>query len=896
MTADWQQIDAVLDRLYAADREEREAMLEEMEATDSDLAREARRLLASADSDLVDPAGALATGVLAGIVAGGPEPPASHPERIGPWSIVRELGRGGMGVVYLAERTEEDFEQRVALKLLPAGPQSEHLLRRFEQERRILAGLDHPGIARLIDGGVTDDGAPWFAMEYVEGEKIDDYCNRLRLSIDQRLKLFTEVAEAVQAAHRSLVVHRDLKPGNILVTEEGVVKLLDFGIAKPLEESGMAADATQTLQRVLTPEYSTPEQIRGGAITTGSDVYQLGLLLHELLTGRRAHQLTDTTPQGVERAVCEDPPTRPSVAAARPAESATSEVEDLETLAAVRGTTPKRLERRLRGDLDNIVLTALRKEPERRYASVEQMADDVRRHLQALPVRARSDTMAYRASRFVRRHAVGVAATAAALILVSTLVAFYTVRLQQERDRAQAEAAKAEQVAEFLAEIFRSSDPRQSAGDEPTVRAALDRGAERIGTDLAEQPVVQAELMNVLGRIYLEMGDFERAQELMVRGLELRRGHADTVEVAESLRSLAMLRYEQADYERSEELYLEVIQRLETTLGPDAPELAPPLNNLGLLYGRTAAYDQAIAAYERARRIFEADPASDPVDLGKVANNLGNIHFAMGENSSARAEYEHALAIHESALEADNPLLAGTLANIGLVRLRLEEYEGVEEIFRRELAIVRKSYGSVNTNVAHAFTHLASLFSATDRFQEAVDSYHQAGEIYRQALGEDHPYVAFPLYKLGGLYLSENRPVEAADYFRKAVNLREATLGPEHPRLANALEGLGRALTDVEEFSEAEAVLRRTVAIRRLSQHDDPISLGDSLHYLGGALVAQQRCAEALPLLQEAKGIFEADEEAAGEMLAEVTGLLATCTPAPRSRARLSTDPSLGVG
>lgn len=874
----WREIDALLDRLFDTAPERREAILREVEARDPELARDARRLVTMAEEIDLPPGGALATGLLRGIEAGR-QTGSTLGEQIGPWRLVGELGHGGMGRVYVGERTDGQFEQRVALKLLPAGRHSDELLHRFEQERQILARLDHPYIARLLDGGTTTEGQPWFAMELVDGCRIDIYCDRQRLTVDERLRLFVTVAEAVHAAHRSLVLHRDLKPANILVTPAGEVKLLDFGIAKPLDASNRTADATRTLHRMLTPSYATPEQIRGESLTTASDVYQLGLLLYELLTGRRAHRLEDTTLQAIERVVCETPPTRPSLMVLERT-APESDGEGATALAAARDTTPARLARRLRGDLDTILLNALRKEPERRYLSAEQLAADVRHHLDGMPIAARKDTPAYHAVKFVRRHAAGVATAVAVLAIVAALVTFYTARLQDERDRARAEAAKAEQVAEFLGGVFRLSDPRESMGEEVSVRAALDRGAEQVESALSDQPAVQAELMDVLGRTYLELGDFEAAHELLERALDLRRRHLgpDDPDVAETLRHIGLLWHQQGAYERAEPLYQEAVRILERSLGPEALELGAVLNNLGLVYRRTGEYGKGIRAFERALAIREHHLGPGAVDVGKVVNNLGILLFEMGKDERARTHYERALAIYERQLGPDHPMVASATGNLGMVRQRLGDYEGLEPMFRRTLAIHRKAYGPSHTKFGTALNNFGGFLVASGRHDEAIEVLEEAARVYREALGPEHPYVAYPLLDLGDLYLSVGRPTEALPYLRRATTIRETALGPEHPLLAGCLETLGRAQAELGEAVDAERNLRRAVAIRRQPGDPDEPRLATSLLSLGRFLSRRGRCAEAVPLLNEAATLRQQDTKTGEPDLAEIRELLRVCS------------------
>lgn len=459
--------------------------------------------------------------------------------RVGPYRLLREIGRGGMGVVYVGVSSDEAFEKKVAVKLVKPGMDTEEIVRRFEKERRILAGLDHPNIARILDGGTTDEGLPYFVMEYVDGLPILEYCDSRKLPTSERLKLFGSVCSAVAFAHQNLVVHRDLKPSNILVDSAGVARLLDFGIAKLL-----AADenATRTITslRPMTPWYSSPEQIRGETINTSSDVYSLGVLLYELLVGRTPYRIVGRAPSDVDRAVCEQEPERPSVAVGRREQVTTPDSRQLllspESLSATRDGDPKRLRRRLAGDVDTIVLLALRKDPRRRYASVEKLSEDIRRHLSGLPISARRDTLLYRSGKFVRRHAFGV--TAAAAFALLALGATATMAIQ--RGKTERERLKAEQTSAFLLGLFKGSDPREARGATLTVREVLDRGGERIKRELAGQPEVQATLMDTIGGVYRELGLYDQARGMIEGAYQTRRrifGVKD-LRVAESLQSL----------------------------------------------------------------------------------------------------------------------------------------------------------------------------------------------------------------------------------------------------------------------------------------------------------------------------------------------------------------------
>jgi eukaryotic-like serine/threonine-protein kinase len=566
----WPEIEALLDAALDLPPDARSDFLDRA-APDPVVGAAAARLLQArkrVEHFLERPATWLAASLLAstgGTDAGAPLP---TPQQVGPYRVVRELGHGGMGAIFLAERADPQLRQRVALKLV-RGVTTEPLVRRFLEERQILASLDHPNIARLLDGGITADGLPWFAMEYIEGTAIDRYCDEHGLGIGARLALFLRVCDAVQYAHRNLVVHRDLKPSNILVTDAGWVKLLDFGIAKLLASGGDAAAArlTQSGPPPMTPLYASPEQIRGETVSTATDVYALGVLLYNLLTGQPAYQIANHSPHEIARVILQEEAKPPSAVAAR----------------ASRG--------RLRGDLDTIVLTALRKEPERRYATAEQLAADVRRHVEGQPVRARPDTWGYRTGKFVRRHRAGVAA---ALVFAGLLVG-YGVTVTMQANRVAREAAKTERVKEFLVSLFTHAMPAVTKGSDPTASELVERGARRVAVELADQPEIQAEMMMLLGRVYLTMGRYDAAIAQLEPALAIRRRLQPGLsrDAAATAQLLAEALHYQGRFADADTLLREVIEAQQRLFGAESAQVGATLNDLGDLLHTRGEYAAA---------------------------------------------------------------------------------------------------------------------------------------------------------------------------------------------------------------------------------------------------------------------------------------------------------------
>ena len=594
---------------------------------------------------------------------------------IGPFGLIREIGSGGMGTVYLAERQTEEFRQKVALKLLSSSVVSEDIRRRFLQETRILARLEHPGIGRFIDAGVTDEGQPFYAMEYVYGQSLLEYCDDRELTTRERLEVFKGVCEPVRYAHAQLIVHRDLKPGNILVTPDGHVKLLDFGIATAVDpEIDPAATATIPF---FTPAYASPEQARGERATTLSDIYSLGVLLYELLSGRRPYDFSALSPSQVQQAVCEVTPERPSAAIQRdPTEGGTVRPGiSTQQIGEYRSTTPDRLRKQLSGDLDRIVMKALSKEPERRYQSVADFAEDIDRYLEGRPVVAQADSLSYRARKFATRHKVGVAA--AGLVVVSLVAGAIATLWQAERARAQAaiaadEAEKAQRVADLMVEIFRLSDPTQSLGETVTAREILDAGTERIQQEFNDQPLVQAQLLTRVSGVYGNLGLLDRGESLVRQAITLQEDwNEDPLVVSESFSQLGDLLEAAGRRDQSIEAYRRTIELRATVPAPDSVtahaqvNLAWALRDFGEHAEAEALFRSALATQQQLGNESSADLISTFSGLAAVLHDRGS-------REAADSLFETVIAEYGASVGDPHPLAATALLSVGLVR-RLQD-------------------------------------------------------------------------------------------------------------------------------------------------------------------------------------------------------------------------------
>jgi len=812
----WRQLQEMVHAAGALPPERRATFLDSACADDLALRRDAESLIAAdahADSWLFRLVGRAAA------EAAGPEDPSwAAGQRIGAYEIVRELNRGGMGVVYLAERADAQFRLRVAIKIARTTMAAPDLLLRFRTERQILAQLDHPNIARLLDGGATPSGQPFVVMEYVEGLPIDQYCDANRLPIDERIELFRTICGAVHYAHRNLVVHRDLKPGNILVTAEGVPKLLDFGIAKLLDASALPVEVAQTRTevRLLTPSHASPEQVLGDLITTASDVYSLGVLLFELLAGRPPYRIRQQTGREIERVIVEQEPSPPS-RALDPAPAAGE--ADAAAVCQARSTTRDRLRRKLAGDLDTIVMMAMRKEPSRRYTSADQLGEDLRRHRVGLPVIARKDTLRYRMRKFVWRHPRSLASAAAIVVAVASLVAFYTARLASERDRARAEAAKSDQIASFLTDVFAISDPSQARGRTVTARELLDRGAARIGGDLAGQPEVQADLMQLMGNVYLGLGLYDESVAILESAIETRRriSGEPNAAMAQTLNALSVVQRLKANYAAAESLAaagLEIQRRL---WGEEQLETAHSMADLAEVLRVRGDLARAEPLYRRALEIRRRLLGRAHRDLADTMNNFALVLFGRGDFAAAASLHREALLMRREVLGENHIDVANSYDNLAMTLAAMEQYDEAERLGREALRMNRNLLGDSEPRTLRVVAWLARTLYGAGDLDQAEPLMLDVLEQLRSDLGDNHPYSAYALAGLGAIRHASGDRIAADTLYGRALEIRRRLLAPSSPELAESLHDLGTLRIEQGRCSEAEPLLREALAIRRIT-------------------------------------------------------------------------------
>jgi serine/threonine-protein kinase len=832
-SGEWQRVSDLFERALDLAPSDRAAWLAGA-CEDRALRARVERMLAAdaAAADFLErPLADIGTDLTAGEDAGG-APVAAAGAVFGAYRTLASIGAGGMGEVWLAERVDGEFEQRVAIKrLLYPTPE---LVRRFLNERRVLAGLQHPRIAALFDGGVAADGSPYFVMEYVEGVAITTYCRSCAGGLEARIALLLQVCDAVQYAHRNLVVHRDLKPSNILVTADGQVKLLDFGIAKVLEVTG-ESDATVTTVQRLTPDYAAPEQVRGDVVTTATDVYALGVLLFELLAGDRPYRVGGSR-LDVQRAILQSKPALPSVLAARAGQT---------------------WARKLAGDLDRITMKAMAKEPERRYASVGAMADDLERWLGGRPILARGDDPWYRVRKFVGRNR---AVVVAAMVVVLALLAAATISLRQARHAGE-QARRAEAEKAFVLGILDANDPNLTQGRQLTLtaREILDRAADRIDTDLADQPLVRAELYDEIGNLYWDYGLFERAQPLFERAVALGQtaGAADDQRVA-YLVDLGADQQIQRHLSASEAAYRKALDLAQTRLGENAPQACDARGYLS----ETLAYAGRFAEAESdARASVACVLLHHPKTSDEYAHALERIAFAELEGRrypESVALHREELAIYEHAHPDLNSTVSTTLNELGLALIGSGRIGEAEAVLRRALDRHERLLGKQHPHYAGTQSNLAAAVDLAGRFEEARALLDESLKSRSRALGEDSFVLAGTWRHLGLNALHRGDPVAAEIDARRAVALDVKAYGEENQASLESNLLLGRIVSQAGRSVEAESILRRAIATA------DHLfgSAGDACGYaralLARSLAGEGRFGDAQPLFEQGLAMLRA--------------------------------------
>jgi eukaryotic-like serine/threonine-protein kinase len=751
-------------------------------------------------------------------------------EHFGPYRLQEMLGEGGMGVVYLAERA--DLGSVAAIKILRDAWLSPARRERFASEQRTLAQLNHPSIARLYDADTLTDGTPWFAMEYVEGLPLTTYCRTRNSSMSGRLRLFRSVCEAVQHAHRHAVIHRDLKPSNILVRHDGIVKLLDFGIAKQLESLEVPVEQTQTGLRFMTPAYAAPEQILAGRVGIHTDIYSLGVVLYELLAERLPYDFSNRGAAEIEVLITGEAPDRPSVAARAASDEGRARARSLRATAWA--------------DLDVLCLTAMHKDPQRRYRTVDALIRDIDHYLAGEPLEARPDTVRYRMGKFVRRNRVPVFAAGTVAAGVIGLVVFYTLRLTTARNTAVAEAARTQRIQRFTMSLFAGGDSDVGPADSLRVVTLVDRGVQE-ARSLDQEPAVQSELYQTLGSIYQKLGNFVRADTLLQLALDRNRAlfPAGSPEVSSSLVALGLLRVEQARYDDAEKLVREALEESGRASPREHPMIAQATFALGQVLQARGNYDKAIEAAEEAVRLYSVPGDSVTPELAASLGELAGDHFYAGHYEVSDSLNRRAMAMYRRLYGERHPQVAAVLINLGASQFDRGNYAEAERFDREGLEVYRGFYGPEHHETAYAMTMLARALVFQEKFAEATELLRKSLAVREKVFGPDNPVVASTLNELGNIAFQQNRLDEAEAAWSRMAGIYKKAYNDRHYLIGIALSNLASVYVKREQYPRAEALYRDVLARYEGLLAPDHVNVGITRIKLGRSLLRQRRYAEA---------------------------------------------------
>jgi len=780
--------------------------------------------------------------------------------RIGPYRTLEAIGHGGMGAVYRAKRVDGAFDQEVALKLLHRDMETPELMARFLAERQLLAHLSHPNIAHLFDGGVTDEGRPYFVMEVIEGLPITGYCEQNDCSTEDMLRLFMDVIEAVSYLHRNLVVHRDLKPSNIFVDRDGAVKLLDFGIAKLLAEAPQGELHTRTGELLMTPEYAAPEQLLGTPVTTATDVYALGVVLYELLTGERPRRRAATD----GRSATEDLPPTPSskLRSRRRTKDAAPAGQGGERPTAEKGLSSRRID----SDLDNICLMALRPEAEARYSSAEQLGQDIQRYLEGLPVHARKSTLGYRVGKFAQRHRRAMLATGVLLVLIA--VGFARERslrgeAEQARSEAQRQAAKAVVVSDFLSELLSSVDPGKAQGREVAVADVLDQAAIRLGanSEFADQPQVEAALRATIGNTYVSLGKYAEATEHLERVVELRGGlESRDPEALAAASDLAVLYQRLGLIDKAEPMLRRALELRVEVLGEDHPTSLTTMNRLADLLWADGRYDEVELLDRRTLEIRRRVLGEDHPDTIKSLNGLAATLFNDGRYAEAAQLFEEALQVERRQLGEHHPHTLTLGNNLAAAYLELCRYAEAEKLLREIIAGRILVLGEAHGETAMSVHNLGVALVEQARYEEAEEQLKRAMAV-RQSIAADGNDFLFTSSHLADVYRDQGRYQDAEALYLSTLKQQRELRGPESQDTLRTVGSLAELRILQGDLAAAEALIVEILVVQeRVRGEGHPDTLY-SLTLLARIRNEQGRFVEAQSMSEQA---IEVGSEALG--------------------------------
>ena len=742
---------------------------------------------------------------------GGPDRVSASAQRqsfayVGPYLLLRVLGEGGMGQVWLAEQAKP-VKRQVALKLIRGVRSDSNLISRFHAERQILAMMDHPSIAKVYDAGSTEDGQPYFAMEYVPGLPISQYCDRNRLSTRDRVSLFLKVCEGVQHAHQKAILHRDLKPNNILVVDiDGgpVPRIIDFGLARMAEDE-MQTRFTQTGMMLGTPGYMSPEQAEGNLnVDTRTDIYSLGVVFYELLTGALPIETSGSMLEQIQQLMHKEPATPSSRIRSLPPTA---------SIAMYRGTSKRHLVRLVRGDLDSIAIKALEKDRERRYGSVSDFANDLRRYLRGEAVEARAPSTGYRARKFLLRHRLSATFTAVLAILLVALAISMTVqarRVARERDRANLEAETARRTTAFLSDLFTVPDPDKARGNSITAREILDKGASEIRAGLRDQPAIRSRLMATMGDVYAGLGLYSQAEPLLVEALDLSRSALgpNATETLHVQDKLAWLRDKQGRYADAEKLLSQSLQAHTRDDGPDAESTLRTAALLGAAYYHLGRYNDADKLLTNAVEVSRRKQGESAEVTLSLLGNLAITYDGEQQIDKEAAIWQELYEKRERMLGTDSPTTITAMQNLAYARRQQHRYAEAEKLLRAALANSTRVVGAEHPTTLQIRNNLANVLEDTGRLQDAEKMHRDTLAIRIRTLGEDNPDTLFSMNNLANVLVEEKKYDEAATLYQRALHGEERVLGANHPEIGIVWYNLARVEAGRQHRRQALAYLQ----------------------------------------------------------------------------------------
>lgn len=887
-TEEWNKIESIVDEALELPKEERDSFIKNMCSGDSDCIQHVNTFLES-----IDKADTFFSGkkrVKDKVTDYAANEHTQHTKQenligktIGSYELTKLLGEGGMGTVYLAKRTDGQFDHSVAIKVIQDKPGRAEIYSRFVQERQILAGLSHENIARLYDGGVTVDGLPYLIMEYVDGTPIDKYCDENRLTISQRIKLFKSVCSAAQHAHTNLVIHRDLKPDNILITKSGTVKIMDFGIAKLVRDERGADNLSGELnqERYLSFSNAAPEQLTDAPITTATDIYALGVLLHRLLVGIHPLTIKKKTASEIKEIITSYQPTDP----AKQYELLDQSQKD--KLAFKRNTTSKKLRQLLCNDLEAILIKCHRKKAAERYQTADDLIQDLERHEQNYPVNAIEGSKLYHTKKYIVRNRASLTVAAVFFAIASLSVLFYTHQIQMERDIAKMEANKANQVTYFVLDLFKGSDPSESRGDEISARDLLNRGIERT-TYLDNQPEIKANMLEVLGRILTQLGEFDEAEELLAQAIDIKSDlfgdlHVETISTHEHLGSLLSSR---GDLFRAQNVLEDAIRKRADLYGQQQAALSEANTELGYVYRRLGKLQEAEQLYRYLITIYEENfGPNDPLTLLSISS-LGVTLHGQGNLDEAEERYRDVLEKRTARYDTIHPSVAMSKNNLGSLLLNKGQFEESEQLLREALEMRISLFGEMHPKVALSTNNMGILKRNSGQFEEAKEFFSTALEINTRLFGPEQLQTGINMFSIAELHMMMEEYEESLDYYTRSNEIFKEQLPEGSSFIARSSMGIGEALLKVENSDIDQAKQYLYSGFERVKELHPPNTVEHalSLMQMGKLFLNTDKTEKAVEFLSDAYRV-----------LSDIEGEDAVRPAAVRKLLKNNTDESIAV-